>query len=383
VIEEKSGKGQRIQKRAISYISEGLAISISAQIGIFPVFVVIFSRINTYSVIVNFVAMPILTVIFIALFVGLLIALIIPVLSVVVFAVPYAGLRALEFIAVGFAGLPAAQLPLFFGVAAAGCIAIMYFVISRFVMIKRKRWVRAACIAACFLLGFSGWILPYSAASSPLMIPTSQSSDTLFINSDYSAVFIGNDTRRLHHYLHRWRVRNLEAVFLDRLEFADVDNLLRLHGGLRPNRIYAPYNPDTLDVDALASLVGTGMQFDWLIPNQFIEYGGYEISAIFCDDTEDFLGYAVNYGGNINIFVEHMPNAFVKMDSELREVFAILRIAAVDSMFEANVIPDAVIISTYNHAYLRNLPQNYSLERRGYFALDLRRGTLHAPRFWF
>jgi len=380
IIEENKGRGQKIKEKIISYISEGLAISTSAQIGIFPVFVVVFSRINTYSVIVNFVSMPILTIIFMVLFAGLLIALAIPVLSVIVFAVPYAGLMALEFIAVGFAGLPAAQLPLFFGVAAAICIAVMYFIISRFVMIKRKRWVRLACIAVCFLLGFSGWILPYSASGSPLMIPTSQNADTLFINSDYSAVFVGNNTRRLHHYLHFWRVRNLEAVFLDRVEFSDVDNLLRLHGGLRPLRIYAPYEPDQ---DTLASLTGTGIQFDLLTPNRFREYGEYEISAVFCDNSEIFLGYAVNYDGSTNIFIESSSNSFAQMESELREIFAILRVTAPDPIFESNINPDAVIITTYSHAYLQNLPQIHSLERRGYFALALRQGTLHAPRFWF
>lgn len=105
------------------------------------------------------------------------------------------------------------------------------------------------------------------------------------------------------------------------------------------------------------------------------------MGAVFTEDGKTALGYAVNYGDSVNIFIETTQNSLALMDYQLLEMFAIIRVAATDPVFEANINPDAVLISTYNHAYL-NPPNQFSLERRGSFALNLRDGILHRPRFW-
>jgi len=363
----------------VKYLSNGLGISLAAKIGITPVAAVVFTRFATYSALANFIVMPVLSLLFIVLFVGIILALILPFASAVLLAPSYAGLWVMERLAVGIADLPGADLRIFPGVAAALAIVALYFVISRYVILKNKKIVGTICAALCVVLAFSG-LLPTRATGQTVMIPAGTGADTLYMSQSGAAVFVGNNTHRLNYYLHRWRVRGLDAVFVNTFTARDAENLLRLHGRNRPAAVYATAYPSPAN---LAPLVGTDIQFFVLDSTVFKTYGDFQITAIFNEVGDTHLGYAVNYN-TVNIFQPRTEYRLLLMEPQLLDLFAVVRVYSAQHLLRLDSAPDALIISTeaYYDPLLMRTPYQLCLSN-GEFSFGLDGGRVFRPRIWF
>lgn len=129
-------------------ISEGMALSLSAQIGITPAMIFYFSKISVYSVVVNIMMSYVIMATFMVLFAVMIITLIIPVFAPVIIAA-YPGLWILDKVTDFVSGIPYVEITLFAG-GAVFCIYAVYFCMSRFVMKGKLKWpVISLCIVLC------------------------------------------------------------------------------------------------------------------------------------------------------------------------------------------------------------------------------------------
>ena len=119
------------------FLANAISVSTSAQLGILPASVCFFGSLQLYSIIINVLLMPLMSVAFIAVFLALVVS-IIPVFKFLVTATGFL-IKILTITASFCAGLPLAQIQVF---ATPFALAIypLYFVMGNFVGCKKK-WI--------------------------------------------------------------------------------------------------------------------------------------------------------------------------------------------------------------------------------------------------
>lgn len=131
------------------FLANAISISTSAQLGIIPASVCFFGSLQLYSIVVNVLLMPLMSVAFIAVFLALIIS-IIPIFKFFVTASGF--LIKIIATAAGFcAGLPLAQIPIY---ATGGSLLIypLYFLMGDFVGCKKKWILSTACATVIIAL---------------------------------------------------------------------------------------------------------------------------------------------------------------------------------------------------------------------------------------
>ena len=139
---------RKLFKGKINKVTDAIALSLSAQIGITPAMVFYFERLSVYSVFVNFVLAYVIMVTFIVLFVSMIIALVLPFAGVIV-KTAYPGLWIMNAAAKLTKNIPGSNIIVYAGVFIF-TLYIAYFFISRFFMCgKFKALTVGLCVMYC------------------------------------------------------------------------------------------------------------------------------------------------------------------------------------------------------------------------------------------
>lgn len=137
-----------LKKRgAAQKVADAIGSSVSVQIGATPAMIYIFNKISVFSLIVNVVLIPYISVVFIGIIVFSLIGAI-PYLGVVLKAIEYL-LMPIDYIATGIAAIPYSVIYVSATGAVFLCYPVMFFASGFFMMPRGKIAVVLASIVAC------------------------------------------------------------------------------------------------------------------------------------------------------------------------------------------------------------------------------------------
>ena len=235
-----SGGLQRALRFLPGFLRSGVAVSVSAQIGITPVMLIYFRSLPIWSVFANLLAIPLVTVCYLALMIALLLTLILPWLGFLL-AAPQVLFEVIDFVAMLFASLPGwgiLLLPM-------GAGALIYYAAA--VSASDKLFLRRAArallcgflcfaFAGCYLFAYTpaqvGQDLYLLAADSPLFVAESEGKRLLIDLSTGE-----NDYEDLDFLLRKFRIARLDGVVAPR-EGNSFLMLARALDGLSPERFF-------------------------------------------------------------------------------------------------------------------------------------------------
>jgi len=232
-------------------IANAFALTLSVQIGILPISLFTFHSLAIYSRFINLIMMP-----FIAfLFVGLLLSLIFAFITgwgglLVVMGL---GVGVVELVSVGVSTWPFA-LVIVYATPAIFALYFLYIVMSKYLMLPKKRLVAALSAVLCILLVFIQSPTHISQTSvAPLEMPFS----TVSVVSNDDGIFLVGDLNfggfGIREALNEMNVRRIDAVFVNQMNYRTARNLLTINRFFNGFRLYFPfYNYDGFGLDYLS-----------------------------------------------------------------------------------------------------------------------------------
>lgn len=267
------------------FLASALSVSLSAQIGITPVSLVYFSSFPTYSVLVNLVVIPIVTVAFIAITIALAVTLIIPQAGALLF-VAGIPLVVVDDIAVFVSKLPLAEIRVYVAVWFMA-VFVLYFVCSQFFMLpKFKPLVVCACViltATCI------GVTNIPADSSFDVVATSEyKCVTTVVRTSGKTFVVGDVNERTSavSVLRDLKARSIDAVYLNKLDKSAAKGVLALS---REYDIKAVYFPLDNAAEGISVLTKGGFTALYSIE----ESENDEIEPVYSDGL---LGYVYDSG---------------------------------------------------------------------------------------
>ena len=320
-------------------ISSALSVSLAAQIGITPVSLVFFNTFPTYSVLINLIVIPIVTIAFIALAVTVTITLIIPGAGILL-SIAGIPLVLVDDIARLAYKLPLAEIRIY---AAAWFLAVfvLYFVCSSFFMMKRfKPLVICACvIISCACVTITS--IPVDKSFDVAAVSEYKSVTTVIRadNKTFVVGDVGNKSTVLG-TLADLKARSIDAVYLNKLDEIAARNILAINYKYEIKAVYFPLDDTS---DGMSVLAKGG--FDKFYP---LTDAGYDkIEPIFFDDS---VGYVYDSGTAKMLMLGYG----VKPQSVPTDVInecAIVRAYVFNESFA-----ERIYIINYNNKYINSTP---------------------------
>lgn len=292
------------------FIASPLALGVSVQIGILPACVYYFQSFSLYSIPINLVAVPLITLTFMGLTLSLLLNLIIPQAALPI-QLCGAGLVLTDKIAELCSNLPLARAVVFSSAAVFICY-IAYFAISRFVMLKKLRPLNCAlCALLCLTLIFGQ---TGAVVSKTTIVPLSyRYSVVSAVTTEDGNYLVGDiwQTRDILEKLKSLKLRSLKGILASRItpEIAyTIADIGLFYTGLT---VYFP--ADASYVEGAEILIDRGIKAEPLTQNTNLADG---FSVRFADDR--LLAYIYEDGDMRAAFVPMRVN-FAKHRDKLRD----------------------------------------------------------------
>ncbi len=201
-----------------NFLSSSIAVTVSAQIGIYPIMASYFNSFSLYSIPANIVIVPIFSLAYVLLFATVIISLILPFLSFLLF-LPSVVMSFVNWFPSVFVNLPFANLYVF----ELGVFSIIYYAclifISSFVFIQNKVKIPINILLILSMLTYFVLdLLPkkYKSDNASVFDTYSPSVLVTTIDNNKFLVGVGNkyDTNSLTEAIQRARIYNLNAVFI-------------------------------------------------------------------------------------------------------------------------------------------------------------------------
>lgn len=341
------------------FLSSALSSSLSAQIGITPVVLINFQTFPLYSVLVNMLVIPLVSVAFIVLTAGLIIALLFPSAGVVLTA---AGLplAVIDTIAEFTAGLPLSDIRIFAG-SAFFSVFLLYFICSGFFMMKRFKFL---AVIACFIISVSGLAymnLPLSYAYDYITVDTYKSVISV-IRSESATVAVGDFTSRsaVEEMMRGVRARKLGAVYVNSLSEANAAVIAEINEKYPVNAVYCP---ECVDYSGMYLLLKNDIPF-YLFDSEFSGMNG--IKPVF---SSGFAGYVYTSEKASMLLLGYGASA-EDVPLEVLNACALIRSYRFDGMY-----PKRIYIVNYENSYIDVLPEE-KFVLNGPAALDIKNGRI-------
>ncbi len=204
------------------FISLPLSSGIAVQIGIIPAMVYYYNFIQTYSIIVNVLLIPVLSIVYMALLISTVFALVFPFGSWFIYLVGVC-INCVNFVAEFVAKLPLSTITIYSFLAVFFCYPL-YFIISEFVNIPRIK-VLVSCLASgiCVML----LVIPSIAMS---QIDRSETLSyvekygevtSIFTDSDNKVYLIGdiNDYSAVRTAMTKLKFKKIDYVFTYKIDY--------------------------------------------------------------------------------------------------------------------------------------------------------------------
>ena len=256
-------------------ISSSIAVSASAVIGIFPVTVVTFNAFHTYSVVVNLIEIPVLTVAYVYLLIGGIISALLPFTGFLL--VPAKWLFFLLGALNGFvASLPGSEIVVY-GTSAVYFMLAAYFAASRFVMLPKKFIVTiASVILSAALIVVEN--IPFTAFDSTMFYAYSESDVTTLVSDNGVTYAIGDfvDASAFSLLLKSTRTRKIDYIYTFGLNDGNVETIASYATEYGVKRVFSAF--DDSSAAAVARLNNAGISiYDVAESDIRIEKNGDEL----------------------------------------------------------------------------------------------------------
>ncbi len=326
------------------FFSSALSVSLSAQIGITPVSLVYFSSFPTYSVLVNLIVIPIVTVAFIAITIALAVTLIVPQAGAILF-VAGIPLVIVDDIAVFACKLPLAEIRVY---AAAWFMAVfaLYFICSQFFMLpKFKPLVVCVCVMlAATCIGVSN--IP-SDASFDVVAVSEYKCVTTVVRTNGKTFVVGDVNERTSAVgvLRDLKARSIDAVYLNKLDKSVAKGVLALSSEYEIKAVYFPVENAA---EGIAALTKGGFTALFSID----ESENDEIKPVYSDRL---LGYIYDSGTVKTLMLGYgiKPG---QVPAGIINECAVIRTYVYDGNYG-----ERIYIVNYENSYQSNVPKYYEV----------------------
>ena len=326
------------------FLASALSVSLSAQIGITPVSLVYFSSFPTYSVLVNLIVIPIVTVAFIAITIALAVALIIPQAGALLF-VAGIPLVIVDDIAVFVSKLSLAEIRVY-AEAWFMAVFVLYFVCSQFFMLpKFKPLVVCACvILAATCIGIAN--IPVDA-SFDVVAATEYKCVTTVVRTNGKTFVIGDVNERTSAVstLRDLKVRSIDAVYLIKLDKSAAKGVLALS---LEYEIKAVYFPLENSAEGIAALTKSGFTTLYSLD----ESENDEIEPVY---SNGLLGYVYD-SGTIKTLMLGYGVKPGKVPADIINECAVIRTYVYDGNYG-----ERIYLVNYENSYLSDVPKYYEV----------------------
>ncbi|MDR0425918.1 MAG: ComEC/Rec2 family competence protein, partial [Clostridiales bacterium] len=275
----------------------GIAASLSAQLGVTPITLYYFHSFPSYAVLANVLVLPLVQIAFVAVFVTMLLAMLVPAAGIVL-SYAGAGLALIDTIAAWISRLPLADIRLFGGITLLSILAL-YFLMSRFVMFGRKKWVYTVVCAllAVLVVGLNN----ISPAADKTVLAASGYGDVTSLVIDAGQCYVVGDCRSapvIGSAMTAAKKRKITAVYVNNLTEDAAETLIRV---ARDYPIGAVYCPALADYPGLYLLARADIPFYLTYPDTdtgggIALYANQTFCAFYYKNGKTgilFLGYGV------------------------------------------------------------------------------------------
>ncbi len=248
----------RIFRDKCRKIAQSVALSLSAQIGITPAMIYYFSGLSIYSVLANVVLSYVIMFTFIVLFVSMILSLALPFMQFTA-AAAYPGLYIFDVVTAGVQRLPFADYSLFAG-AAAFTLYAAYFVMSRFVMKGRFKWIITAVCAVYAISVIALYNVSFEDRSSRIYCYPDEYGQTISVVYDDAGrtALVARLTGKENLFE---RLKKLKTSFLDEVillygDFSVAREMVLLSDRINIGKVYLPF----YDAETFALLDSAGIE---------------------------------------------------------------------------------------------------------------------------
>ncbi len=220
--------------RAGGRLSDALGVSAAVNIGILPSQMYFFHTVQVFSLIVNTVMIPYISVAFVMLL-----------LCSAIGALPFCGaalivpkylLMPIDYISRGIAAVPYSTFTVYSTAAAFLCYPVMFCASGFFMSDRAKLPVVLASVAACSAL--------LSIGSAPsrghITVVDAKSTESVIVDDKTFVIGYMHDGNALFRALQNDRCKKVDAVYLFELSYKTADGLLELYDRMKIGAVYGP-----------------------------------------------------------------------------------------------------------------------------------------------
>lgn len=222
-----------------NFLASSIAVSAAAQLGITPCLLFFFHNLPLYSVIANIIMMPLITITFVVLFLVSILCLIIN--SGVLLVLPQSLLILLDGGAHFISNLPFSQITVY--VSALIFLSVpLYFVISRYFMLPKFKWLANIGAVLCCTL-----ICIFSVITSDLnyaVIPISAYNDvSSVVCIDDKVLLVGDCTnsKKIMRVMENKYLGRIDGIYLTSMSEETAQSVIYLSERFDCGAIYCPY----------------------------------------------------------------------------------------------------------------------------------------------
>ncbi len=342
------------------FLAPALAISISAQIGITPITLIVFNTFNTFSILTNLVVIPIVSLSFTLIMLTLIIALILPFMG---FLLSISGilLALVDTIANLIAFIPFAKFiiyaPSFFYLAYA-----LLFLISRFFMLPKGKTVVSIVLIVLLVIP----IIFANFRTYPdytVNMIAEYKSVTSVVRVDDGVVIVGDckQSNKINSLLSKMRERNIKAVLVHSLNEETVEGIVNIHKKYGVTSVYcSKYS----SYDALQSLAKSGISFNLIDDRQSV----FGFTPVVYED--DYYGYG--YGENdISVLFTSYGQNTSKIPVSVINNYSVIRAYVYGGTYTKRIY-----LTNYENTYLNEMPESQFVIDKNSVGLMLKLGEI-------
>lgn len=320
-------------------ISSAISVIISAQIGIMPCLLYFFHSLPLYSVIVNIILMPVITLFFAILILTCIIFLPFSLTSPLV--VPQSLLILLDGVAQFTAALPFAQITLYTSRALFALYPI-YFVISPYVMFPRFKRLIALCAVVGSSIVCSVSVIHFDIDSAVIPI-RAYSEVTSLIHKDNKVILVGDcrNGKQISRTLHCNYLGKIDAIYLTSMSRETAEAVLYLRNKGECSKVYCPYGKEG---EGMTMLLDNDVEIYIFDQTEMPK----ELNAEYFDNS--FVGYNVELEQDKKLLFLGVQTNYDKLDATLLNSVSVIRCRFFngyldDRIFLTNFSVDTVDIS--------------------------------------
>jgi|GEM_PF-6317899 len=290
-------------------IANAFALTLSVQIGIFPISIWTFHDLAIYSRFVNLIMMPFVAFLFMGLVLSLILALITGWGAPVIFM--GLGIGFIEFVSIAVSRLPFALIVIY-ATPAIFALYFLHIIMSKYLILPKKRLVVVLSAVLCVMLVL---VQSPTHVSRSSIVPLEFDFSTVSVVSVEDKVFLIGDINSggfsIREALNEMNIRRLDAVFVNEMNYRTARNLLTINRFFSDFRVYFPFvNYRGAGLDLLSH---RGIEIESVVGDGEFLSGG--VRGVFCDEGKDFFGFEMELVRDLNALflpfgVYSVPNMY-------------------------------------------------------------------------